>query len=289
MCGYRFVVRPRSTTTTIGYVAVACLALFGCADRSDGSAAGTATRGVPATHATAPVVIGTVPPAAAETVVPRVLLVGDSTLKAVLNYDTFDALAGFDYVFDAESCRTLGVRSCGRAPVPTNTVETIRAAAGPFDVVVVMAGYDEWWTSFPESFDEVVTAAREAGARHIVWLTYREGVGYVAPDGSTANEAFVRNNRTVRERLATGEYPDVVLADWAAYTAAVPDWLEQDGIHLSPTGAWGVADYVSRVIAHVLATPCPMPWEVGGVADVPCPDPDTHAPPSAVRSLYRPT
>ncbi len=173
--------------------------------------------------------------------------------------------------------------------MPTNTVETIRAAAGPFDVVVVMAGYDEWWTSFPESFDEVVVAAREAGARHIVWLTYREGVGYVAPDGSTANEAFVRNNRTVRERLATGEYPDVVLADWATYTTAVLDWLEQDGIHLSPTGAWGVADYVSRTVAHVLAMPCPMPWEFGGVADDPCPDPDTHAAPSAVRSLYRPS
>lgn len=265
--------------------ALGCLALAGCA--AAGSDAGP-IRGAPATHATAPVVTGVAPTSAQAAVVPRVLLVGDSTLKAVLNYDTFDALRGFDYVFDAESCRTLGVRSCGLPPQPTNAVETIQASSGPFDVVVVMAGYDEWWTSFPDSFDEVVRVSRAAGAEHIVWLTYREGLGYVAPDGATANEAFVRNNITVRERLATGNFPDVVLADWAAYTATVPDWLESDGIHLSPAGAWGVADYISRTIAHVLGAPCPAPWEIGAVADQPCPPPDTHAPPSAVRALYRP-
>ena len=37
------------------------------------------------------------------------------------------------------------------------------AAQGSFDDVVVMAGYDEWWNSFPDSFDEVVDAARGKG------------------------------------------------------------------------------------------------------------------------------
>jgi hypothetical protein len=219
----------------------------------------------------------------------RVLLVGDSTLLAVRRYSAFDALRGFGYVYDAESCRTLGIPSCGDEPKPPNAVEAIDAAEGSFDIVVIMAGYDEWWTSFPSSFDEVVAASRAQGATHIVWLTYREGVGYTAPDGATANEAFVKNNVTLRDNAASGRYPDLVIADWFAYTAS-PEvesaWLGQDGIHLTRDGAFAVADYVSRTIAHLEGKPCPVPWTAGGVIETPCPAPDQHAPVADIRSLY---
>jgi hypothetical protein len=216
----------------------------------------------------------------------RVLLIGDSTLLGVLTYDAFAALQGFESVFDAESCRTLGVPSCGYVPRPTNAVGAIEASEGDFDTVVIMAGYDEWWTSFPSSFDAVVAAARAKGARRVVWLTYREGVGYTAPDGATANEAFVRNNQTLRDKIAGGQYPDVVLANWFAYTAATRLWLANDGIHLTKTGAFGVADYISRKIAFLDSRACPAPWEPGGPIDDPCPDPDLHGPVGDVRALY---
>ncbi|MCU1392288.1 MAG: hypothetical protein JWM34_716 [Ilumatobacteraceae bacterium] len=216
----------------------------------------------------------------------RVLLIGDSTLEGVLTYQAFGALRGFESTFDAQSCRTLGVPSCGEEPRPPNAVETIGAADGTFDTVVIMAGYDEWWTSFPTSFDAVVAAARAKGASRIVWLTYREGVGYTVPNGATANEAFVKNNVTLRAKVASGAFGDVVLADWFAYTEPTSGWLANDGIHLTKSGAFGVADYISREIAHLDGRACPAPWVAGGAIDEPCPDPDTHAAVDDIRSLY---
>lgn len=218
----------------------------------------------------------------------RVLLVGDSTMAAIRWYGTQASLQGFDHVLSVESCRRLATPSCrGREGyVPTNTVTAIRNTPGWLDTVVVMAGYDDWWTVFPQSFDAVVAAARAKGARQIVWLTYREGVAYVAPGGVAADVAFVINNETLRTKVASGLYPDVVLADWKAYTADPANWLTSDGIHLTRTGAFGNGDYISRWIAHLEGRPCPRPWEVGGPVDAPCPNPDTHPKPSDVVVLY---
>ena len=216
----------------------------------------------------------------------RVLLVGDSTMLAIRRYGALGALRGFDATYEAASCRTLGVPSCGPEPRPANALEVITAASGPFDVVVVMAGYDEWWTSFPTSFDAVVDAARSTGAEHVVWLTFREGVGYTSPDGATANEAFVKNNETLRTKVASGAYPDVMLADWYSYTNPPGDWLALDGIHITEPGAFGLADYLSRVVAFLDRRPCPMPLQVGAPVASPCPFPDTHPRPTDIGSLY---
>lgn len=218
--------------------------------------------------------------------VPRVLLIGDSTLLAVSRYNAFRALQGFEYAYDAESCRTLGIPSCGESPVPPNAVEAIGAADGSFDSVVVMAGYDEWWTSFPESFDEVVAAARSKGARHVIWLTYPEGVPYKLLTGERADEAFIKNNQTLRDKIASGAFPDVQLARWYPHTSEQKDWITKDGIHLTRTGALGAADYISRWVAHVEALPCPMPRVPGGPVEAVCSNPDSEPPVADVSELY---
>jgi hypothetical protein len=237
--------------------------------------------GSPAT-ATLPVPPNVQPPA-------RALLVGDSTLAGVRWYGTTEALLGFPYVLTAESCRRLATASCrGREGyTPTNAVTAIRNASGSFGTVVIMAGYDDWWTVFSSSFDQVVAAARAKGARTIVWLTFREGVGYVNPSGVSANQAFVKNNQILREKAASGQFPDVVLADWHSYTATTSGWLAGDGIHLTVAGSYGAADYISRYLAHLENRACPMPWVAGAAVDVPCPDPDAHGPVADILSLYR--
>src|SRR5215216_914084 len=143
---------------------VAATCLIGCG--SDGTTARDESR-PPSSAATAAVETPITSPTTITVPLqsrPRALIVGDSTLMAVDRYGALEELDGIDYVFSAESCRTLGVPSCGDPPIPPNAVETITAATGPFDVVVIMAGYDEWWTSFPSSFDRVVDAARMHGA-----------------------------------------------------------------------------------------------------------------------------
>ena len=76
--------------------------------------------------------------AAAPRAEPRVLLIGDSTLLAIDHYDAYRALKGFEYVYDAKSCRTLGIPSCGKRPLPPNAVEAINHSDGNFDDVVIM-------------------------------------------------------------------------------------------------------------------------------------------------------
>ena len=218
---------------------------------------------------------------------PRALLIGDSTLLAVDRYNGYRALRGFDYAFDAESCRTLGIPSCGDQPIPPNAVEAIAAADGDFDYVVVMAGYDEWWNSFPDSFDAVIATARAKGARRIIWLNYPEGFAYELLTGELADEAFVKNNQTLRDKVASGAFPDVLLADWYAHTNVDNGWITRDGIHLTPEGALGVADYISRWIAYVEARPCPMPSVPGGLVEPTCPNPDTQPPIADVIALYK--
>jgi hypothetical protein len=272
--------RARSAVATV----VALLAVAACSSNKPASAP---VSGVPsvssAPDASAPLAVTET---TAQRAVPRVLLIGDSTLLAVAHYNGYRALRGFDYAYDAESCRTLGIPSCGKRPVPPNAVEAIGSADGTFDDVVVMAGYDEWWTSFPDSFDEVIAAARAKGAHNVIWLTYREGVEYKLLTGERANEAFVKNNQTLRDKIASGAFPDVLLAQWYPHTPAGSDWISRDGIHLTRDGALGVADYISRWVAHAEGLPCPMPLVPGGETEAICSNPDTQPPVADVRALY---
>lgn len=293
--------RPPATHLLAAVLVVALSACGGSGDsgRAATTAPSSSAQGTTTTATTiGPVVTETTASTVPETVtsvattpvteppIPRVLVVGDSTLLAVQKYAAFDAFRGFDAVYEAASCRTLGVPSCGDPPRPPNGLETIKSSDGVFDDVVIMAGYDEWWTTFPKSFEEVVAAARAKGAHRIIWLTYREGVTYRLPDERGANEAYIKNNATIRAMAASGFYPDLVVADWNRYTTNVPTWLGVDGIHLNRTGAYGVADYISRVVAYTSGRPCPLPREVGGTVERPCANPDETGPPSDVVALY---
>jgi hypothetical protein len=214
-----------------------------------------------------------------------VLLVGDSTLLAVEAYEVLHVLRGMDPVYEARSCRALGQPSCGDNPAP-NSVAVIDGAEGNFDVVVIMAGYDEWYTTFADSFDQVVTSSRAKGAKRIVWLSYPEGVDYLLPDGTPGNESLVNINQIMRDKLASGAFPDVVIADWFHYASVTEGWYAGDDIHLTPTGAYGVADYISRKVAFTASLPCPMPREPGAAPEAPCPDPDASGPVGDVVTLY---
>lgn len=209
----------------------------------------------------------------------RVLLMGDSTLAGVRWYaNSRHALGGASFVLDAESCRRLVGTSCrgreGRRP--PNAVDAIAAVPGQLDVVVVMTGYNDWYTTFPQAFEQVVTAARAKGAERIVWLTYRERTTYANPtDGVSQAEGYGIQNRILRERVASGAYDDVTVLDWNAYTADRSGWFTSDGVHFTIAGAYGAADYVSRAVASLHGEPCPAPWTPGGALDTPCPWPDT--------------
>jgi hypothetical protein len=79
----------------------------------------------------------------------------------------------------------------------------------------------------------------------------------------------------------------VVLANWGAYIQGAPEgWMHPDGIHLTPVGAYAVADYISRHIAHLSGAPCPEPLQAGGPIEPVCPNPDSLTAVPAIDTLY---
>jgi hypothetical protein len=103
--------------------------------------------------------------------------------------------------------------------------------------------------------------------------------------GTDNNPSYVSNNATLLQKVASGAYPDVFIANWRDYTAPVRSWFVFDGIHYMPTGALGAADYISRWITYLFDEPCPKPMTVGGPIANPCTPPDGNPPPD-VRTLY---
>jgi hypothetical protein len=215
----------------------------------------------------------------------RVLIVGDSTLAAVRFIPGAPAaMRGFEPVLDAEPCRRLVFTSClsnTTNRVPNTAYEAITTTPGWVDAVVIMTGYNDWFDDFGYLFDTIVRAARAKGARQIVWLTYSEG-----GESARANLAYQLNNADLRRVAAQPGYEDVHVAEWNAYNHLGDNWVWPDGIHLTNRGAFGLADYFSRWLAHLEGRPCALPWFGGGPIDDPCPNPDSTGIAADIRAVY---
>ncbi|NNE13310.1 MAG: hypothetical protein HKN41_13805 [Ilumatobacter sp.] len=202
----------------------------------------------------------------------RVLIVGDSTLAGVDLYDASKvALRGFDAIVDAESCRRLLRPSCFSnvtLRTPNTAVEAIEGTPGTLDIVVVKAGFNDWFSDFPREFDAVVAASRSKGAHTILWMTQNEAIR-----PGRRRTAYEENNVDIRWLTPLPQYSDVIMADWQAYSDPRQDWFE-DGTHVTRDGAYAITDYVARWIAALEHRPCPRPLVVGGAIPDPCPIPD---------------
>lgn len=219
----------------------------------------------------------------------RAVVIGDSAIAALRWVPRAEsAIVGFEHTLDLESCRRLYSRSCdgreGRTP-PT-VYEALGFHGGKFTTLVVATGYNDSDYNFAKSFRLVVERARTLGFERIVWWTLRSDVDYVAPGAVADHRTFAINNQIVRDLLATGDYPDVVLADWGAYTAGQTSWFVTDGVHYRSLGAWAAADYLTRKMAFLDNRPCPVPTAPDLEPENPCPDPDLAGPVTDLRAIY---
>lgn len=220
---------------------------------------------------------------------PTVLLISDSAWLSIKNYSASDAVRGFTNELDLASCRRRRSTSCtnytGQVPI-TLLDELELRSPGQFDTLVVATGYNDSDHNFDSDFRAIMSEARSIGITQTVWLTLREDVTYESPDMAGHAQVFRNNNETLRQLVASGEFPDVFIADWNTYAVDRSDWFARDGIHLSRTGAFAGADYVSRKIAALNGLACPAPNTIGGVIDEPCPDPDVASPTVDIPALY---
>lgn len=208
----------------------------------------------------------------------KVFIVGDSAIAGLRWLPSSQvALQGFDVTLDLESCRRLVHHNCKsrEGHHVANALDTILARAyGEADTLIVGVGYNDKSTTFSSDFDQVVDAARSRGFSQIIWLSYRETSRYILP-GVDYTSDYVSMNQIMRDKIASGAYSDVVIADLWMYTTTVPEWFVRDGVHYKLAGAFGVADFLSRTIAALDGARCPQPWTSGSSAETPCPRPES--------------
>jgi len=226
-------------------------------------------------------------PVAPNVAVPRrVLMVGDSTLAVIRNMpQTQELFVGFDPVLDAQGCRRLVWPSCFSdtdLQTPNTVEEAILGTPGVVDVVVVMAGYNDWNDPFGTFVDAIMQAARSKGARQVVWLTFSEG----RQPGSSASAIAAYAQNTHDLFASAPRHPDLVVADWRTYNSRSEGWMAPDGVHLDPRGGFGLADYISRWIAHLDQRACTAPLDPGGERHDPCPDPNSAVRVPDIAALY---
>ncbi len=211
-----------------------------------------------------------------------VLMISDSAFAGIRWTGALPLLQGAVWDARLESCRRLIGVSCrgreGYSP-PTAVTELSTVAPGAYRILVVATGYNDWSGLFPSGVDAVMSRARAKGIDRVVWLTYREKVGYVSPGGASNQATFAANNAHLVSVLMEARYPELILADWNSYSRWRPSWVTSDGVHLTAQGAPEAAMYVSRKLAFLERRPCPP--DIGGPTTPGgwCADPDETGPP----------
>ena len=217
------------------------------------------------------------------------MVIGDSAIAGLRwVVDAHTALRGSTFTLDVESCRRLMEASCfGReARQPSTTLESITAGARGYHTLVIATNYNDDASEFLDAFDPIIAEARRMGILRIVWVTSRVRAGYFAPGGPASDDTSRSNNVLLAEKLATGAYPDVAVADFNIYTRFMYHWFTADALIYTQTGAWGVADYLSRKLAYLDGRACPVPVAPGAEVQNPCPDPDATGPIADIAGLY---
>jgi hypothetical protein len=144
-------------------------------------------------------------------------------------------LRGFSVEFDLETCRRLVAPSCAfNGSTPLTALQTVQAhGSGLGEVLIVSVGYNEGSAGYGRGIDQVMRAARRAGARGVVWLTLREAGIY--------SEIYHATNHAIRK--AAKRWPLLVLADWNAYSTGKA-WFRADGLHMTVGGAEALARFL---------------------------------------------
>jgi hypothetical protein len=184
-----------------------------------------------------------------------VTIVGDSVAASIEQAPRARALLrrGLRTRFDARVCRRLAGPGCPyQGATPPGALEAVRAAGRALgDVLVVDVGYNDPSAGYRPAMRRIVRAAREQGARAIVWVTLREAGRY--------RDEYVRTNAAIRAEAV--RRPRVRVADWNAFSRGRP-WFARDGLHLSAAGALGLARFLRPAIlraARRRASPPPQP------------------------------
>ena len=170
----------------------------------------------------------------------RVTVIGDSVTESLDYVPSARRYLGhgFDLPADALVCRRLVAASCSfHGAAPRTALQVVDAqghALGP--VVVINVGYNDWAAVY--DVDRMMRALRAAGVHTVIWVTLREAGTY----------ASIYKQSNARIRSAGRKWRNsLVVADWNRYSRSKP-WFGSDGLHLTPTGAFGLAKLLRPLV-----------------------------------------
>jgi hypothetical protein len=163
---------------------------------------------------------------------PRVTVIGDSIMAS---FDYVPAARrslgkGLDLRADNAVCRRLVAASCAfQGATPSTALDIVRAEGSALGrVVVINVGYNDWVAVY--DVDRVMKALTEVGVQRVIWVTLREAGTYAS--------LYAQSNARIRN--ADRRWTRMVVADWNAYSRD-KSWFREDGLHLSVSGAMGLA------------------------------------------------
>jgi hypothetical protein len=185
--------------------------------------------------------------AAAGQPAPKVTIIGDSVADRIQrNPDALAALwNGFRINLQTRGCRTLVITGCtiaGQTAPPPSALQVIQRFGRYLGrIVVVEVGYNDDPTRYRPDLDIVMRALVRYRVRTVIWLTLREADTKHAPE-----------NRVIE--AAPRRWPQLVIADWNAYSADHADWFLEDGIHPTPLGAANLGVFIHTVLARAVGS-----------------------------------
>lgn len=184
--------------------------------------------------------------AAATTGPTRVTVFGDSAATSM----AYDPEArrilgrGIDLRLEVAACRRVGDLSCPydgeRPPNVIDRATTLGSELGR--VVVVIVGYNDYEARYAQHIEDALATFRRAGVERVLWATLRaERQSYL-----TMNEAIL---------TAARRSPAMTVLDWNELSRGRPDWIQEDGIHLTDLGAQAMARMISDVLVALGEAP----------------------------------
>ena len=163
-----------------------------------------------------------------------VTFVGDSVPASITYIPSARAQLrrGLEVRFDLDVCRRLVQASCTyQGSTPSSALESVKSYGnGLGRVLIVNVGYNESADGYRAGIDRIMRAALAQGASGVVWVTLRE-----------TRSIYRRTNVAIR--TAARRWPQLVVADWNAYSEGKP-WFGDDGLHLTATGAASLASFL---------------------------------------------
>jgi hypothetical protein len=178
----------------------------------------------------------------------RVTVFGDSAATSMAyDPDARRTLArGIDVRLELAACRRVGDASCPYDGVrPPNVIERatqLGRELGP--VVVVIVGYNDYEANYAGNIEEALQAFAKAGVEQVLWATLRE-----------SRQSYAAMNDMIRD--AARRHPELTVVDWNAVSRSRPDWFQPDDIHLTATGAEGMASLINDTLVQLGVAPKP--------------------------------